>query len=165
MKKLCKVLQSDVWEHWKKVEKFEKDNFRNDIRGPLPKDLDWYLAEIEEDDLNRLYIISSDDWSDISRGTFRVLEVVNRLYDNTENQDTNRISLNIKSKLDFISSGGELDTFLIAVTDKIDMSGPITFIEGNRRSIAFCSIRKIVGNQIYIGVSSDVTKYIWARKD
>src|SRR5258708_1799060 len=124
MKELQEVLQSDVWQHWKKVEKCSDDNFRTDIRNPLPNDLTWYLAEIEEKDLNQLFIISSSDWTDISGRTFRVLNVVNNLNQQSNNTDTKRISVDIKEKMEFLDKGGELDTCLIAVTHSHDLAGP-----------------------------------------
>jgi len=32
----------------------------------LPKDIQWYLAEVEAEDLEKIFIISSDDWKTIT---------------------------------------------------------------------------------------------------
>jgi len=164
MKILNEVSESDVWQHWKQVESFNDDNFRSDIRDPLPKDLKWFLAEVENADLDRLYIISSGDWSDISDGTYRVRNVVNNLNQQSTNLNTQRIIADIRKKMEFLDGGGELDTRLIAVTNLQDLSGPFTFIEGNRRSVTFFARNAIVGCHIYIGVSSEIISYGWARK-
>lgn len=164
MKKIHEVLQIDVWKHWMKVENFTNFNFRSDIRNPLPKDLTWYLAEIEEEDLNQLFIISSGDWADISDGTFRVLDVVSRLNLRSDNPDTQRIANDIHKKVEFLNTGRKLDTQLIAVTNSPDLDGPFTIIEGNRCSVALCVCTAIVGCQIFIGTSSDIINYKWAKK-
>ena len=164
MKKLHEVLQFDVWQHWMSIENCSNLDFRSDIRDPLPEDLTWYLAEIEEEDLNRLFIISSDDWTDISGGTFRVLDVVNRLNLRSENPDTQRIINDIRKKMKFLDSGGELDTRLIAVTNCPDLGGPFTLIEGNRRTVTFCVRKAIVGCQIFVGTSPAIISYGWARQ-
>lgn len=68
MRKLQEEIpQEEVWQHWMRVEGFSYSDFRRDIRDPLPGDLVWYLAEIEERDIGRLFIILSCDWTDIVR--------------------------------------------------------------------------------------------------
>lgn len=164
MKKLQKIPQVDVWKHWMRVENHNKLDFRSDIRGPLPEDLSWYLAEIEEKDLNQLFIISSADWTDISAGTFRVIDVVNRLYFQSSLDDTQRIRKDIQEKIKFLDSGGVFDTKLIAVTNCPELKGPFTFIEGNRRSVALYERMNIVGCQIFVGTSPEIKNYKWAQK-
>lgn len=161
---LKEVEQSEVWEHWKKVENFSSDDFRSDIRGPLPKDLKWHLAEIEKEDLDKMFNISSTDWTDISAGTFKVLTVVSRINSESDNPDTERIRKDILEKLEFIKKGGVLDTKLIAVTSNTDLKSPFTFIEGNRRCVTMCANNSLIGNQIYIGISPEITSYSWAKK-
>ena len=54
------------------VENIADPNFRGDIRDPLPTDLNWYLAEIQKSDVDSMFILSSDDWANVSGGSFRV---------------------------------------------------------------------------------------------
>ncbi|MBI5938325.1 MAG: hypothetical protein HY850_10825 [Betaproteobacteria bacterium] len=164
MKKLQEILQEDVWQHWMRVENFDYLDFRSDIRGPLPEDLTWYLAEIEEKDINQLFIISSSDWADITGGTFRVADVVGRLHLQSSNPDTQRLSEDIQKKMMFLEAGGELDTKLIAVTNCPELKGPFTFIEGNRRSVALSARMDIVGRRIFVGTSPAIKDYGWAKK-
>lgn len=164
MKKLQEILQEDVWRHWMRVEGFAYPDFRGDIRGPLPGDLAWYLAEIEDKDVDRLFIISSIDWTDITGGTFRVTDTVGRLHLQSSNPDTQRLSKDIRKKMTFLDVGGELDTRLIAVTNCPELTGPFTLIEGNRRSVAFCAREELVGRRIFVGVSSAIRDYRWAKK-
>lgn len=164
MKKIEDVSQSTVWEHWQRVENFSHPNFRSDIRNPLPLDLKWSLAEIEDCDFNAFHIISSSDWTDISGGTFRVSVVVSRLRVESNSKDTIRLAKDILGKIDFLKCGGKLDEGLIAVTHNDALQGPFTLIEGNRRSVAFSDIGTLVGKRIFVGVSPGIANYCWAKK-
>lgn len=146
------------------VEQTTDPNFRRDIREPLPDDVQWFATEIENGDLPNLFIISSSDWTDISGGSFRVVDVASCVDLPTKNADTKRIGDNIRKKLAFLDSGGRLDTGLIAVTDSLDLTGRFTLIEGNRRSVSFTLRESLVGCMIYTGVSPSISNYKWARK-
>ncbi len=164
MRIIRQVSDDNVWQHWMKVEGHQKSDFRADIRDPLPNSLRWYIAKIEEGDISKLFIISSEDWTEISNGSFRVQEVANRINIKNGNKDTQRISSDIKRKLEFTRGGGILDNFLIAVTDSLKLDGPFTFIEGNRRSVTFVINSTIIGCEIFIGISPDIRGYKWASQ-
>jgi hypothetical protein len=163
MRLVRQVTQSDVWEHWQRIEKHTSPNFRSDIRDRLPKDLTWFLCEVQPHDLDRLFIISSDDWSDISGGTFRVADVAAKLNCHTTNADTIRIADNIRRKLSFLDSGGHLDSQLVSITDDPSLIGPFTLLEGNKRSVAFYLCGALVGSWIFVGCSPTVVDCVWAR--
>jgi hypothetical protein len=50
MKPIKGCKQDEVWAHWKRVEKIPENDtgWRGDIRDPLPTNLKWFLAEIEQ---------------------------------------------------------------------------------------------------------------------
>ena len=137
MKIITRVSQDEVWDHWMAVENTTDANFRGDIRSPLPNDLNWYLAEVQKSDIDSMFILSSGDWYNMSGGSFRVNDVVSRFDLDLEDQDSVRIMEDIRSKIAFLESGKLLDSKLIAVTHDSALNGPFTFIEGNRRSVAF----------------------------
>jgi hypothetical protein len=157
------VQQQDVWNHWQRVEQHLSPNFRSDIRDRLPHDLVWSRYEVQSEDIDRLFIISSEDWLDISGGTFKVADVVTRLNLPSSDSNTKRIANNIQDKLRFLSSGGQLDSQLIAITNNPAQSGPFTFIEGNKRAVAFQHLRCLVGVTIFVGCSPSVVHCWWAR--
>jgi hypothetical protein len=136
---------------------------RSDIRGSLPTDHTWFVCEVEQQDIDRLFIISSDDWSDISGGSFRVADVAARLELTSTNMDTIRIANDIRSKITHVASGGQLDTKLMAITDSPSLFGPFTLIEGNRRSVTFLQRGTLVGSLIFVGYSSAVVHCVCAR--
>ncbi len=163
MRIVQQVNQSDVWNHWRLVEGFTTDDFRADIRGALPRDLVWSLCEVQPEDINRLFIISSDDWSNISGGTFRVTDVAARMDLPSNNKHTIQIATDIGKKEEHLKSGGQLDTKLIAITENHSPSGRFTFIEGNRRSVAFLRQGSLIGISIFVGYSPSVVNCVWAR--
>jgi hypothetical protein len=146
------------------VENFTDPDFRGDIRGPLPTDLKWYLAEVEKTDIDSMYILSSGNWDIISNGTFRVKDVVRGFELGLEDRGSAKIINDIRDKIAFLESGNVLDSKLIAVTHDDALCGPFTLIEGNHRSIAFTYLETLVGSTIYIGVSSLIRDYSWACK-
>ena len=157
------VKQDDVWEHWKRIENHNSPNFRSDIRDPLPKNLTWSLCEVQPQDIDHLFIISSDDWSDISGGTFRISEVAARIDSHSNDDNSIRIANDIRKKISFLESGGQLDSKLIIVTDSPKLTCPFTIIEGNRRCVAFYQRNALVGCSVFIGFSPEIVNYCWAR--
>lgn len=164
MKIISEVTEKEVWKHWQYVEHTTNPYFRGDIRIGLPINLTWYLAEIEAKDCDNMFIISSGDWTDISAGTFRVVDVVNGLNTGSINPDTQRISIKIAKIINDIVNGVSHDTKLIVVTNMPELNGLLTIIDGNHRSVAFTKLNTIVGCKIYIGTSPDIIKSQWATQ-
>jgi hypothetical protein len=159
MKPIKGCQQNEIWNHWKKVEKIPDNdiNWRCDIRDPLPTNLKWFFAEIEEKDIPKIYIISSDDWETIAP-SFKLLDAVDAL----DRNNNNDIIENIKAKRAIYQNAIDgLDRRLILVSPTVE--GNFTIIEGNKRAVALQSIKKLVGTQIYLGVSRKIEGYWWAR--
>ena len=167
-------MQSKVWDHWFRIENLDRystltrstleseiNNWRSDIKSPLPRDIAWYEAEVEEGDINLLYIISSDDWSDISKKSFLVTTVSGFLHSIHTNNDSIRIAENIREKIRFLESGGSFDTKFIGVSE--NYTSPFTLLEGNRRAVALCRLNRLVGVRIYLGISQAIKSYLWVR--
>lgn len=162
MKVIRSIKQSEVFSHWEKIEKITILQ-RVDIIFPLVAygDLVWNLAEIESTDTNSLYICSSDDWS--TEGLCVPDFKVNTAIENYKKSDysTGKYA-DIKAKEDiFAKDINGLDTKLILVSD--NPRGPFTLIEGCKRSVALGNLRKLVGLEVYLGISSAIKTYIWSR--
>jgi hypothetical protein len=157
------VAEKEVWEHWQRVEKHLSPDFRSDIRYSLPEDLTWFLCEVQPHDVDKMFIISSIDWSDISGGTFRIADVAARLDYPSTNVHTVRIACDIHDKLSFLSSGGNLDSQFVSITDSPSLFGPFTLLEGNRRSVTSFLRNTLVGSLIYVGYSPAVVNNKWSR--
>ena len=159
MKPIKGCQQEEIWNHWKKIEKIADDSitWREDIRNPLPNDIKWFLVEIEEKDLPKIYIISSDDWKIITK-SFKLLDAVRVL--NSDLIDGKIKTIKEMKKIYEHDIDG-LDRKFILVSPSV--GGNFTIIEGNKRSMALQSINKLIGSQMYLGVSNKIRYYKWAR--
>jgi len=158
-----KVSQDTVWEHWRQVEELDSLDARSDILDALPTDLQWYRCKIQLGDIKQLFVISSRDWYSLTNGTFRVINAVRNIEDETSNKRPVRLIKDIREKVRFLKSGGDLDRGLITITDSPSLSGPFSIIEGNRRSIAFGCRRMLIGSIIFVGTSPGVVDCTWAK--
>ena len=155
------VKQDEVWNHWKTVEGFTTDDFRSDIRNPLPADLSWFLAKLEEEDISSLFIIPSDDWKQerVCDPNFKLTTAIKN-YSNTPS--SNGKYGDIRAKETVLSSNSNmLDTKLILVSES--KVGPFTILEGNKRAIALGQLGKMIGLEIFCGISPRIKDYVWAR--
>lgn len=162
MKIIKTVTQSEVFSHWEIVEKISIWQ-RADIVFPLVayNNLVWNLTEIEYTDIDKFYICSSDDWK-----TDGLCVPDFKLDTAIENYKKSNYSegkyADIKAKEDiFAKDLNGLDTKFILVAD--NAAGSYTLIEGCKRSVALCRLGKLVGIKVYLGISSGIKTYIWAR--
>lgn len=162
MKILKQVSQSEVFNHWEKVEKISIAN-RADIVFPLVayNDLVWNLAEVEATDVEKIYICSSDDWKvdGLCVPDFKLTTAI----ENYQKSDFSQGKYSdIKAKEEIFSKDiNGLDTKLILVADNPD--DPFTLIEGCKRSVALGNLKKLIGLEMYIGVSPAIKNYVWSR--
>lgn len=163
MKIIKKTSQSQVFNHWQKVEKINI-YVRSDIISPLVEyaDFTWSMARIEEKDLEDIYIISSDDWKSdgICVPDFKLITAVKNY--NVSTKLVGKYADIYAKEEKFKSDINALDTRLILVTNN-ENDGPFTIIEGNRRSIALMNLNKLIGLEIYLGLSPAIKFYHWSR--
>jgi len=161
MRIIRKVNQDEVWTHWKKVENFNNDNFRSDIRDPLPLDLNWYLSILESTDINKIYVISSDDWKNefLCVPDFKLLTALSnyKLF----NYNIGKYKNICEKEALFKNDKNVLDKKFIIVAPKQD--GPFTVIEGNKRMIALANLGVLSDIEVFLGLSSRINDYKWAR--
>jgi len=166
MKFLHDVKQSEVFDHWRKVENIKEPlckSYRRDIISPLIKygDVKWGLFEIEEEDIDLIYQISSDDWSreGLCIPNFKLSTVVKNY---VEKQFSGEKFQNIKEKEKIYSLDIDaLDSRFILVSSSF--GGPFTILEGNKRAVALGKLDKIIGLNAYLGLSEKIEGYFWTR--
>jgi len=162
MKLIRPVAQGEVFGHWEKVEK--RSIFqRADIVFPLIAyaNLQWFSATIEQEDIKSMFIISSGDWSTegLCVPNFLLTTAVEN-YRSTPHQSGKFKNIDEKERL-FASDSLILDTKLILVAP--EEVGPYTIIEGNKRAVALQNLKKLVGLEVYLGVSLNIRNYMWTR--
>jgi len=136
---------------------------RADIILPLVAyaDLEWSLVELEGADLDKLYIISSDDWrvDGLCIPDFKLVTAISSYQKSTRSDGK---FADIKAKEDiFVTNPSALDTKFIFVATK--QGGPFTLIEGNKRSVALGNLEKLVGLEVFLGTSPAIKNYVWSR--
>jgi len=154
--------KEDVYGHWNQVDSFKNclhaASWRKRIWSPLPTNTRWFNSEIEVKDLERIFIISSDEWSSLDR-SFKLISVAERFEKKVDSDIACRIlDLVDRFKEDAVS----LDRKLTMVS--ASLKGNFTIIDGNKRAVALHKIGKLAGNRVYLGISANITEYRWAKQ-
>lgn len=162
MRIIKKVNQSEVFSHWEKVEKISIWS-RQDIVFPLVAygDLTWSLAVIEDVDIDKIYICSSDDWKTegLCNPDFKLTTAIEN-YKKSDFSQGKYADIKAKEKI-FSRNISGLDTKFILVGDS--QTGCFTLIEGCKRAVALGSLNKLIGLEVYMGVSPAIKNYVWSR--
>ncbi|MCW3988817.1 MAG: hypothetical protein NWE88_01930 [Candidatus Bathyarchaeota archaeon] len=162
MKIMRECSQQEVLDHWRKSYGYKTIFFRCDILERVQNDLEWFEVEIEEEDIEKIFIISSDDWgpSDARITTkFRVVEVAENLIKGI--RDTRIMPKIIEYRKKFEEEIDSIDKKFILISSRLE--GNFTILDGNKRSVALQSIDQLIGTIIYLGVSESVNNCVCAR--
>jgi len=147
----------EVVAHWRDVEQWRVPISRTDILDPLPDDIRWHEAELQTADLDKIFIISSDDWRTIT-DSFRVNDTVDILDSGLQDD---KITIINRYRACFEKKLNSKYRRLILVSPSFE--GNFTIIEGNKRAVALSSINELRGTHVFLGVSSEIEHYVWAR--
>lgn len=162
MKVIKTVLQGEVFSHWENVEKISISS-RLDLIFPLLtyNNLNWSLCEIEENDINKIYICSSDDW--LNEGLcFPDFKLTTAIVNYKKSNFGYGKYADIKAKENiFAQNINGLDTKFVLVAD--NSQGPFTLIEGCKRSVALGNLGNLIGRNVFVGISPSIKTYVWAR--
>ncbi len=145
--------------HWKEAERIPDDlvNWEFEVRSKLPYLVAWFRCKIEKGDIEKIYVISSDDWQELTQ-SFKIVDAAKQIGKTPKNSLARSI---MEKKRFYEQKSRSQDRFLILVSPTI--AGNYTIIEGNKRAIALLSLKKLVGSQVYLGVSPKIRDYYWAR--
>lgn len=119
----------------------------------------WHIGGFEDyDQFKRLYIITSDDWYQVTNKSFKLEQTMNNLHHSQVHES------DVKKKLEIIKSKGSFDAKLILggrTTEKM------TVIEGNHRAITYLHYNNeiksnIMPAEVIIGLCPIINKYRWS---
>lgn len=164
MKIIRSVSQHEVFDHWSRIENINiSQGDRSDIVSPLLSyaDLRWNLLGLEDKDLNKIYIISSDDWKTdgVCTPNFKLTTAISNYRGSNKSQG--KFADIAAKEQAFLSNSNAMDTKLLLVST--DQDGPFTLIEGNKRSVALGSLERLVGLEVFLGASPAIKNYVWSR--
>ncbi len=130
---------------------------RKPMIDPIPSNTEWYVISFKKDDLDRTFIVPSDDWLPLTNNSYQILEAIK----NVESQ------IDHAPKIREVRNAIERDSVgrnLILVTSSLE--SPFTIIEGNHRAVAFTSkaldeTPDMIIEEVFLGVSPQMKDYIW----
>lgn len=124
---------------------------------PIPNNTQWYVIDFNKEDLERTFIVPSDDWLSITNNIFRFLEALKNIESNFLHADRIR---EIKAAV----NDGNVSKNLILVASSPESF--FTIIEGNHRAVALASKaldhnEKSIVNEMFLGISPQMRNYVW----
>lgn len=131
---------------------------RQPMIDPIPSDTQWYVIDFNKEDLNRTFIVPSDDWFPMTNNSYRILEAIKNVGGNLNHADR------VRKIMDSVV-GENVSKNLILVASSPE--SPFTVIEGNHRVVAFVSKAlnnsetDIIIEEIFLGISPQMKGYIW----
>lgn len=131
---------------------------RKPMIDPIPIDTKWYVISFKKDDLDRTFIVPSDDWLPLTDNSYQILQAIKNAESNIDHAQKIR---DVKNSIDKTSVGRNL--ILVASS----LESPFTVIEGNHRAVAFASkaledeTKDTIVAEVFLGISPQMENYIW----
>jgi hypothetical protein len=127
---------------------------RSNMLNPLPGDTIWYSTTYDRADLNRTFVVASNDWGPVSGHTYRLSAVL---------QNLNMNDAHAQKIVSMQASLASLSSRIILVAS--DLSSILTIIEGNHRGAAFIAdavarnVPDPLIQEVFVGVSPNMRRY------
>lgn len=147
-----------VTDHWRIVERWPDNKpLRTDILNQeFPGNPVWLNAEIEADDIDKLFLISVYDFGPFSKQTWRIRTTA-------ENFSSGFYDKEHSPRFEWLLRNQEtFDTLLVVVSDSFN--GPFTLIDGNHRAVVLLTLNRLIGTRIYLGIHVDFKNYSYANQ-
>ncbi|HSX19026.1 MAG TPA: hypothetical protein VLE91_02720 [Candidatus Saccharimonadales bacterium] len=138
---------------------------RRPIMDSVPTNVIWHEVEIEEKDLENLYLLAIWDWFIDTGKTFKLADVPNNLSSGHGHRISNFPpgAADHKAKIDkMLKKEGKAVQDIIMISSSED--GPFTIIDGTHRSSLLAIKGNIPGTKAYLGISSDLSKCVWVSE-
>lgn len=136
---------------------------RSAILDKLPNDIEWFEVEVEEQDIDRIFILPVLDWFMDTGKTFGLKNIPSNLSPNRGHRISNypQMTMTHHQKIqEMMSLPDEKcdDIVMIASSN----SGPFTVIDGTHRSSVLQIKNKLPTTKGFLGVKNDLTQCIWS---
>jgi hypothetical protein len=128
----------------------------SDVWRPLPSGTAWFEAEVEPGDISCMFLIGSSDLLE-TFGSYRLSDIVRVMNGDDRFNHRSRI----RSLSQSIRDGCLLERPIVVSQSDF---GPFVIIDGNHRCLAYYSLERLPGLQVYLGKAPDLlSAYPWAR--
>jgi len=129
---------------------------RFNMLEPLPAGITWYSATYDRADIDRTYVVASNNWGPITGNSYRTDVAMRNL---TMIGDPAAKIRDVRASL------SSIDRRLILVAS--DINSVLTIIEGNHRAVAMFAdaldrnAQDPIIAEVFVGVSSNMLQYMW----
>ena len=128
----------------------------SDVWGNLPQNVCWLVANIDDIDTSRLYVIGSSDWME-TFGTYKVQDIAAKPSSTTD--DKYKHNSRIKGIGVAYSLGKNLEPIILVCHSG---EGPFVVVDGNHRAVAMQKEGLLVGKQVFVGMHARMgTEFNW----
>lgn len=125
------------------------------VRMDFPSQAIWYLALIESNDIENIFLISIDDFALASSNSWRLAQTAEHLQkEKLDDKHASKVRNLAQARLD------KFCPVLVATT----LSGPFTIIDGNHRAIVRQQQNQIPGTECCLALHPDFARYAFATQ-
>ena len=138
---------------------------RGQMWRELPGDTEWWEVELSPEDLARIRIFPRSHWWRIAKGSFSLMEVVERLRSRMHNGRAADFLTKIRGITERLTAG---DTFPSVLLIGVDENSSLTIIEGNHRVAAAMLVSPDLALSRFrflCGFSARMTECCWYQTD
>lgn len=129
----------------------------------LPSKIDWFETEIEQEDIDEIYIVPVWDWFLDTGKTFKMTRALDHMSKHRGHRipDQPQITITHHEKVEkmFLSEDNPQDITMISSSIK---DSPFTIIEGVHRSITLYKKNKLQGTKGFLGISDELSGCMWS---
>ena len=154
MKIITQINSESVYETWEQMDNRGIHQELQSKYNPI-----WFRANIESIDLHNIYIIYAKDWKDHEiciQNDYR-LNSAYRNYLLLPNTNTKKQEI-LERKMAINNEDPRMDLTLFLCAKNIK-DGPYVILEGNKRAMALKDLNRIVGTEIYLGISERIESW------
>ncbi len=135
------------------------------IIDKMPDGTNWFEVEIEEKDINNLFIIPSPDWFMDTNGTFKLSALGENLKPGRGSRIHGMENIDhfqeVQRKVKYLSEHSEIESQELPIIIATQNSGPYTIIDGTHRVGAWLQTNKAFHWKMYLAVNSAFDNYVF----
>lgn len=138
---------------------------RGQMWREIPRDTQWWQVELSPENLARIRIFPRSQWLRVAKGSFSLVEVVERLRTRIASRANNEFLSKIRDLSEGLLEDNTASSVLLI---GIDQNSPLTIIEGNHRVAAAMLVSPDLALSRFrflCGFSPRMTECCWYRTD
>ncbi|WP_338847782.1 hypothetical protein V8J88_03390 [Massilia sp. W12] len=136
-----------------------------DVWRHLPPDCCWLQGEIETPDIEKMFIIGSQDWFDVF-GAYQLGHIAQRIQADRAAQAPDDIwqhHSHVQYLYDsYCRQSRPAQPLMLAAADA---RGPFVLLDGNHRALALYLLRQLVGQPCFVALHASMEQdFLWMRR-